>query len=113
MDKASLNLLNKKIYHSLNEISMYLDNKISIKVLNYINLYEKNLYIFNLDKKIFNLKNKKFNLQVPHPRLQFRNFVMVPLFEVDKKWKHPKLNENVANLILKNDINDLRSIKFV
>ena len=49
------NLLNKKIYHSLNEISMYLDNKISIKVLNYINLYEKNLYIFNLDKKIFNL----------------------------------------------------------
>ena len=69
--------------------------------------------ILDYDKKIFNLKNKKFNLQVPHPRLQFRNFVLVPLFEVDKKWKHPKLKENIANLILKNDINDLRSIKFV
>ena len=69
--------------------------------------------ILDHDTKIFNLKNKKFNLQIPHPRLQFRNFVLVPLFEVDKKWKHPKLKENVANLILKNDINDLRSVKFI
>ena len=69
--------------------------------------------ILDYDKKILNLKTKKFHLQIPHPRLQFRNFVLVPLFEVDKKWKHPKLKENVANLILKNDINDLRSIKFI
>ena len=69
--------------------------------------------ILDYDKKILNLKTKKFNLQIPHPRLQFRNFVLVPLFEVDKKWKHPKLKENVANLILKNDINDLRSVKFI
>ena len=69
--------------------------------------------ILDYDKKILNLKSKKFNLQIPHPSLHFRNFVLVPLFEVDKKWKHPKLKENIANLILKIDINDLRSIKFI
>ena len=69
--------------------------------------------ILDYDKEIINLKSKKFNLQIPHPSLHFRNFVLVPLFEIDKKWKHPKLKENIANLILKIDINDLRSIKFI
>ena len=49
------NLLNQYIYNSLNDISNFLDNKISFKILNYINTYQRNLYIFNLDKKIFNL----------------------------------------------------------
>ena len=69
--------------------------------------------ILQYDKKILNLKSKKFNLLIPHPNLHFRNFVLIPLFEIDKKWKHPKLKENIANLILKIDINDLRSIKFI
>ena len=48
-------LLNSNISKSLEANSQYLDNKISFKILEYLNLNENNLYIFNLDKKIFNL----------------------------------------------------------
>lgn len=39
------------------------------------------------------------NLQVPHPRLQFRKFVLVPLNEIDRGFVHPVLRESVGNLL--------------
>ena len=41
------------ISKSLLEISKYLDNQISQKILEYLNAYEKDLFVYNLDKKIF------------------------------------------------------------
>ena len=41
------------ISKSLLEMSKYLDNKISQKILEYLNTYENDLFIYNLDKKIF------------------------------------------------------------
>ena len=41
------------ISRSLLEMSKYLDNRISRKILEYLNTYEKDLFIYNLDKKIF------------------------------------------------------------
>ena len=41
------------ISNSLIEISKYLDNKISLKILEYLNTYENDLFVYNLDKKIF------------------------------------------------------------
>jgi len=38
---------------SLLEMSKYLDNQISQKILEYLNTYEKDLFVYNLDKKIF------------------------------------------------------------
>ena len=35
------------------EISKHLDNQISQKILEYLNTYEKDLFVYNLDKKIF------------------------------------------------------------
>ena len=32
----------------------------------------------------------KGELNLPHPRMHKRNFVLIPLFEIDKNWKHPK-----------------------
>ena len=37
------------------ELSKYLDNHISIRILEYLNIHENDLFIFNLDKKIFSL----------------------------------------------------------
>ena len=65
--------------------------------------------IIDYNKKILNEKNKK--LILPHPRMNKRNFVLLPLFEVDKSWKHPKSNINIVNLINSLPIKDLRSIK--
>jgi DNA polymerase-3 subunit delta' len=41
------------ISKSLLEMSEYLDNQISKKILEYLNSYEKDLFVYNLDKKIF------------------------------------------------------------
>ena len=65
--------------------------------------------IIDYDKKI--LIEKKNKLTLPHPRMNERNFVLLPLFEVDKSWKHPKSGINIVNLINSLPVKDLRSIK--
>ena len=65
--------------------------------------------IIDYDKKILNIKNK--NLILPHPSMTARNFVLLPLFEIDQNWKHPKSNSNIVKLINSLPIEDLRSIK--
>ena len=65
--------------------------------------------IIDYDKKTINKKNSK--LILPHPRMSKRNFVLLPLFELDKSWKHPKSKINIVNLINSLPIKDLRSIK--
>ena len=47
------------------------------------------------------LKFQKKNLQVPHPRLSKRNFVLFPLFEIEKGWIYPKTNTTIDKLIKK------------
>ena len=65
--------------------------------------------IIDYNKKILNKKNSK--LILPHPRMTERNFVLLPLFEVDKSWKHPKSLINIVKLINSLPVKDLRSIK--
>ena len=65
--------------------------------------------IIDYDKKILNKKNNQ--LILPHPRMNKRNFVLIPLFEVDKSWKHPKSKINIVNLINSLPVENLRSIK--
>jgi 2-amino-4-hydroxy-6-hydroxymethyldihydropteridine diphosphokinase len=68
------------------------------------------------DIDIIDYKNKKLNekkskLTLPHPRMTKRNFVLLPLFEIEKSWKHPKSKINIVNLINSLPLQDLRSIK--
>tara|TARA_B110000967_G_scaffold16126_1_gene15256 strand:+ start:218 stop:739 length:522 start_codon:yes stop_codon:yes gene_type:complete len=65
--------------------------------------------IIDYNKIILSTKNNK--LILPHPRMNKRNFVLLPLYEVDKSWKHPKYKINIVNLINSLPIKDLRSIK--
>ena len=65
--------------------------------------------IIDYDKKILNEKNNK--LILPHPRMNKRNFVLLPLFEIEKSWKHPKSKINIVNLVNSLPVKDLRSIK--
>ncbi|WP_415321857.1 2-amino-4-hydroxy-6-hydroxymethyldihydropteridine diphosphokinase [Candidatus Pelagibacter sp. Uisw_092] len=65
--------------------------------------------IIDYDKQILNEKNSQ--LILPHPRMDKRNFVLLPLFEVDKSWKHPVSKINIVNLINSLEVKDLRSIK--
>ena len=65
--------------------------------------------IIDYNKMILEKKDSK--LILPHPRMTKRNFVLLPLFEVDKSWKHPKSKINIVNLINSLPVKDLRSIK--
>ena len=48
---------------------------------------------------------------LPHPRMHKRNFVLLPLFELDKDWKHPISKLHIKKLILLLPNEDIRSIK--
>ena len=51
------------------------------------------------------------NITIPHKRMHRRNFVLIPLFELNKNWFHPKTNENIKKLIFSLSIKDIRTIK--
>ena len=68
--------------------------------------------IIDYDNKIIK-KNFKNNLSIPHPRMHKRNFVLLPLYEINKDWIHPKYKKNIVNLLSKLSNIDLRSIKLI
>jgi 2-amino-4-hydroxy-6-hydroxymethyldihydropteridine diphosphokinase len=54
-------------------------------------------------------KNSKINL--PHKMMHKRNFVLFPLFEIQKNWTHPDKQIDVKTLISLLPDRDIRSIK--
>jgi 2-amino-4-hydroxy-6-hydroxymethyldihydropteridine diphosphokinase len=65
------------------------------------------------DIDIIDFKSKKMkgSLNLPHPSMHLRNFVLLPLFEINKTWRHPILKLDIKKLILSLPNNDIRSIK--
>jgi 2-amino-4-hydroxy-6-hydroxymethyldihydropteridine diphosphokinase len=65
------------------------------------------------DIDILDYNSQKISGQIitPHPRMHERNFVLFPLFELDKEWKHPVLKHPIKKLILSLSNKDIRSIK--
>jgi 2-amino-4-hydroxy-6-hydroxymethyldihydropteridine diphosphokinase len=51
-------------------------------------------------------------LSIPHPRLDKRNFVLIPFAEISPETMHPLLKENIRNLLEKSsDRSTVRPIK--
>ena len=65
--------------------------------------------IIDYDNKTFKIKED--NLIIPHISMKHRNFVLLPLLEINQSWKHPKLKINIVKLISSLTIKELRSIK--
>ena len=65
------------------------------------------------DIDIIDYENKIINDKIilPHPRMHTRNFVLLPLFELNKDWKHPVYKHNIKTLIFLLPNRDIRSIK--
>jgi len=51
------------------------------------------------------------DLKIPHPQMQFRQFVLVPLTEIIPDWQHPVLHQSVSTL-LENCTDTLPAIKY-
>ena len=65
------------------------------------------------DIDILDYQKKKMNIGIclPHPRIHKRNFVLLPLFELNKAWKHPISKIDIKRLILSLPNRDITSIK--
>ncbi len=61
-----------------------------------------------IQKKIGNNK-----INIPHERMHNRNFVLLPLFEINKDWFHPKLYKNIVFLLSNLSSEQLLGIKIV
>jgi 2-amino-4-hydroxy-6-hydroxymethyldihydropteridine diphosphokinase len=65
--------------------------------------------IIDFKQKILNLDNNRLTL--PHPQLEKRSFVLLPLFDINKSWKHPITKKKIVDLIRSLSIKNLTSIK--
>ena len=51
------------------------------------------------------------DINLPHPRMHKRNFVLIPLFEINRNWIHPKSKQHIKSLIFSLSNSDITSIK--
>jgi 2-amino-4-hydroxy-6-hydroxymethyldihydropteridine diphosphokinase len=51
--------------------------------------------IIAIEDQIFNSEN----LTIPHPQMQNRLFVLVPMLDLKLEWQHPILNKSVSELL--------------
>ena len=67
------------------------------------------------DIDILDYANKQTNkdIKLPHPEMHKRNFVIFPLFEIDKNWVHPISGQNIKKIIFSLSNKDIRSIKLI
>ena len=57
--------------------------------------------ILDYNGKIMNFNYKDLNFTIPHEKLIYRNFVLLPLQEIMPNWTHPKTKEKISALIAK------------
>ena len=69
--------------------------------------------VCDIDIIDFNGLILKEKLILPHKMMHKRNFVLFPLFEIEKRWIHPIKKVDIKRLIFSLPNNDIRSIKQV
>ena len=67
--------------------------------------------IIDYNGEIIHRKLGNHKLNIPHKRMHNRNFVLFPLYELDKDWVHPKLNKNIVILMSNLTSDQLLGIK--
>jgi len=69
--------------------------------------------IIDYNGDILSFKINNNYVEIPHLRLEDRNFVLLPLYEINKKWVHPKNKKKIRHLINKLDVKSLTAIKLI
>jgi len=68
--------------------------------------------IIDFNGKCLSIKFNSHKIEVPHLNMHKRNFVLIPLYEINNNWMHPKFKKKIVKLLSDLPNNDLRSIKF-
>lgn len=98
--KTTLDLLN--LFLSIKKIETVLGRK--KKPRNYPR-------VCDIDIIDYNEVSMKNGINLPHPRMHNRNFVLIPLFEINRSWKHPSTKQDIKTLIFSLPNSDISSIK--
>ena len=98
-----------ELFNKIKLIETKLGRIKSIK--NYPRICDIDIIDFN-NKKI-EIKLNNTEIKIPHPRAHLRNFVLIPLYEISKTWKHPVFNKKISFLLNKTKTMALRAIKFI
>ena len=69
--------------------------------------------IIDFNNECLNITHLNNKISIPHVSLHKRNFVLIPMYEINKRWIHPKSKKNIIKLISSLSTNDLRSIKII
>ena len=67
--------------------------------------------IIDYNGEITHIRLGNHKLNTPHKRMHNRNFVLFPLYELDKDWVHPKFNKNIVILMSNLTSDQLLGIK--
>ncbi len=105
--KTKLNI--KKLYKTIKKIEHKIGRIKSFR--NYPRVCDIDIIDFN-GLNIFT-KYKSNEIITPHKRMHNRNFVLLPLYEINKNWIHPKNKKNIVNLLTNLSNLDLRSINLI
>ena len=105
--KTKLNL--KELYKKIKSIEQIVGRIKAPK--NYPRVCDIDIIDFN--GRYISTKCDNSQVNVPHKSMYKRNFVLLPLYELDKKWKHPIYKKNIVNLLTNLSNLDLRSINLI
>ena len=105
--KTKLNL--KELYKKIKSIEQIVGRIKAPK--NYPRVCDIDIIDFN--GRYISTKCDNSQVNVPHKSMHKRNFVLLPLYELDKKWKHPIYKKNIVNLLTNLSNLDLRSINLI
>ena len=100
--KVSTNLKPINLLKKCKKIETYLGRKKSPK---------NSPRICDIDILDYNQTIEKKGIFLPHPRIHNRNFVLLPLFEINKNWIHPATKHHITRLISSLSNRDITSIK--
>ena len=67
--------------------------------------------VCDIDILDYNKRKMSHKITLPHPRMHSRNFVLFPLFEINKHWIHPITKQHIKRLLLLLPNRDITSIK--
>ena len=68
--------------------------------------------IIDFNGKCLSMKYNNQKIEVPHSNMHKRNFVLIPMYEINHNWIHPKFKKKIVKLLSTLPNNDLKTIKF-
>ncbi len=83
------------------------------KKLGRLKSYKNSPRTCDIDIIAYRKKTLFKNIIIPHKRMTKRNFVLIPLFEINPKWRHPKTKKSIKKLIFSLPIKDITTIKHI